>query len=67
MQLFRLQKVSTLRRDRINSDEEERQRLGYGLRTGELSVRNAVLQSDGKKLATRAHGNASTLWLMNLG
>lgn len=32
-QLFRLQNVSTVRRDRINSDEEERQRLGYEIRS----------------------------------
>ena len=74
-QLFRLQNVSTIRRDRINSDEEERQRLGYELRTGvrfagrdgDLSARNATLQSGGKKLATLTYGNAATLWRINLG
>ncbi len=74
-QLFRLQNVSTVRRDRINSDEEERQRLGYELRTGvrfagrdgDLSARNATLQSDGQKLATLTYGNAATLWRINLG
>ena len=30
--LFRLQNVSTRRRDKINSDEEERQRQGYEIR-----------------------------------
>ena len=56
-QLFRLQNVSTVRRDRINSDEEERQRLGYELRTGvrfagrdgDLSARKATLQSGGQE------------------
>src|SRR5207244_4961612 len=32
--LFRLQNVSTRRRDRINSDEEERLRQGFEIRTG---------------------------------
>ena len=31
--LFRLQNVTTKRTDRINSDEEERLRLGFELRT----------------------------------
>ena len=30
--LLRLQNVATKRRDRINSDEEERTRLGYEIR-----------------------------------
>ncbi len=32
--LFRLQNVSTKRRDKINSDEEERMRMGYEIITG---------------------------------
>ncbi len=74
-QLFRLQNVSTTRRDRINSDEEERQRLGYDLRTGvrfaatngDLSMRNATVEKDGKTLATLTYGHAATLWRINLG
>src|SRR3989304_7497690 len=32
--LFRLQNVSTIRRGRINCDEEERLRMGFELRSG---------------------------------
>jgi len=74
-QLFRLQNVSTVRRDRINSDEEERQRLGYELRTGvrfaglngDLSARTATIQRDDSTLATLTYGSAATLWRINLG
>ena len=74
-QLFRLQNVSTVRRDRINSDEEERQRLGYEIRTGvrfaglngDASARTATIRSGGKELATLTYGNAATLWRINLG
>jgi len=74
--LFRMQNVSTRRRDRINSDEEERFRLGYELKTGvrfaqrsgELSAQQAVLRAaDGAELATLTYGNAATIWRMNLG
>ncbi len=74
-QLFRLQNVSTARRDRINSDEEERQRLGYDLRTGvrfagvngDLSTRTATVEKDGGTFATLTYGHAATLWRINLG
>ncbi len=74
--LFRMQNVSTRRRDRINSDEEERFRLGYELKTGlrfavrggNISARKArVVASDGTLLATLTYGHAATLWRMNLG
>ncbi|MDP9477784.1 MAG: DEAD/DEAH box helicase, partial [Actinomycetota bacterium] len=74
-QLFRLQNVSTVRRDRINSDEEERQRLGYELRTGvrfagrdgDLSVRTAAVKAGERVIATLTYGSAATLWRINLG
>ncbi|MCP5056574.1 MAG: DEAD/DEAH box helicase [bacterium] len=74
--LFRMQNVSTRRRDRINSDEEERLRLGYELKTGVrfaqrggvASSRQAqVVSEEGELLATLVYGHAATLWRMNLG
>lgn len=74
--LFRMQNVATRRRDRINSDEEERFRLGYELKTGVrfarrggvISARQAeVLTADGDILASLVYGHAATLWRMNLG
>lgn len=73
--LFRLENVSTKRRDRINCDEEERLRLGYELRTGvrfaeydhTLSCRKAVVESDSEALITLAYGDRANLWRVNLG
>lgn len=76
--LFRLQNVSTTRRDRINSDEEERQRLGYELRTGvrfadrgdvsgDTTARTATVTKGGRTLARLTYGSAATLWRVNLG
>ncbi|MFG0319180.1 MAG: DEAD/DEAH box helicase [Planctomycetota bacterium JB042] len=73
--LFRMTNVSTRRRDRINSEEEERFRLGYEVRTavrfaerkGRPSARRADLVVDGTPEATLVYGHASTLWRINLG
>ena len=74
--LFRMQNVATRRRDRINSDEEERFRLGYELKTGirfarrggVVSARHAdLIAEDGEPLASLVYGHAATLWRMNLG
>lgn len=74
--LFRMSNVSALRRDRINSDEEERFRLGFEIKTGvrfaerggERSVLYAqLLDANGSELATLQYGHAATLWRMNLG
>ncbi len=74
--LFRLQNVATKRRDKINSDEEERMRLGYELitgvrfeETGERAspVRTANVVHDGTLLARLTYGHTATLWRMNLG
>lgn len=74
-QLFRLQNVSTVRRTRINSDEEERLRLGYELKTtvrfseheGRPSCKIATIEENGNVLATLTYGNAATIWRINLG
>jgi len=75
-QLFRMENVVTKRRDKINSDEEERLRLGYEVRTGlrfaerdgQLMCRRASVQdSNGDQLATLVYGSAATIWRINLG
>lgn len=74
-QLFRLQNVSTKRRDRINCDEEERLRLGYELRTGIrfaerggiASYQTGRADTAGSTLAKLTYGHAATLWRINLG
>lgn len=74
--LFRLENVSTRRVDRINSDEEERVRFGYEIRTvlrfaehaGERMERRAeATAADGSVLARLAYGPAATLWRINRG
>lgn len=73
--LLRLQNVATKRRDKINSDEEERLRLGYEIRSGvrfaeyggRLSVRTAEIVADGRAFGSMTYGHAATLWRINLG
>lgn len=73
--LFKLQNVSTRRRDRISSDEEERLRQGYELRTafrfsergGQVSARTAEISHAGSPIAKLTYGSAATLWRINLG
>lgn len=73
--LLRLQNVSTKRRDKINSDEEERVRLGYDIVTGfrfaemggRSSSRIAALEHEGTVLGHLTYGHATTLWRINLG
>lgn len=73
--LFRLQNVSTVRRDRITSDEEERQRRGYEVisgvrfasRKGRLSVHEATVSAGGAPLFDLAYGDTTTIWRVNLG
>ncbi|MCS7007624.1 MAG: helicase-related protein, partial [Gaiellaceae bacterium] len=72
--LFRLQNVGTRRRDRINSDEEERVRLGFELRTGIRFARRdgettriAHVAADGTAWGKLTYGGAATLWRINVG
>ena len=73
--LLRLQNVSTRRRDRITSDEEERMRLGYELLTAvrfrEQEGRQAFIQGEilsGDALLARVkYGHTATIWRINLG
>ncbi|HXF72477.1 MAG TPA: DEAD/DEAH box helicase [Actinomycetota bacterium] len=73
--LFRLQNVVTRRRQRINSDEEERVRLGFDVRTafrftapgGRPASRRATVELGDRPLATLTYSDAATLWRVNLG
>ncbi len=73
--LFRLQNVSTQRRDRINSDEEERLRLGYEIVTGvrfaephgRPARKTAEIIQDSERIAELTYGHATTIWRINLG
>lgn len=74
--LLRLQNVSTTRVERINSDEEERQRLGYEVITAvrfatsdgqPITRAGTVKGADGTDLANVTIAPAATLWRINLG
>ncbi len=73
--LLRMQNVVAKRRDRISSDEEERFRLGYDIRTGvrfvkhdgHLSHRGAEVVVKGQVIAKLTYAQAAVLWRINLG
>ena len=74
--LFRLHNVATRRRDRINSDEEERQRQGFEVVSGfRFATRNNQLSrriadatgQDGEPLAEVTYGETAQLWRINRG
>ena len=74
--LFRMQNVVTKRRARINSDEEERTRMGYDIKTGVRFAerggrpgrRVAMVEApDGTLLLRLTYGDAATLWRINMG
>lgn len=74
-QLLRLQNVATKRRDRITSDEEERTRMGYEIRSGlrfkEISgipdFRVADVMTPTGSLFKLTYGDTATIWRINLG
>lgn len=73
--LLRMQNVSTRRRDRISSDEEERVRQGFELqsgvhfesRDGRPARRRGTVRAGGEQVATLDYGAAATVWRINLG
>jgi superfamily II DNA/RNA helicase len=74
--LFRLSNVATIRRDKINSDEEERMRLGYNIQTtfrfsqrdGNITCRKAwISDSNSNNLFMLKYGHAAIIWRINLG
>lgn len=73
--LLRLQNVATVRRDRINSDEEERVRKGYALRTAfrfseaadGRACRQAAFRIGAEMVALASYAPTATLWRLNLG
>jgi len=74
-QLFRLQNVTTRRRDRINSDEEERQRQGYRIESairyseagGRTARQIATIEGADGRIGTLTYGHAATIWRVNHG
>ena len=75
-ELLQLQTVITRRRERISADEEERNRVGFELRTtyrfiprGALPGRvDAALTSEsGERLASLSYGDAAEVRITNLG
>jgi ATP-dependent helicase YprA (DUF1998 family)/very-short-patch-repair endonuclease len=74
-ELVQLQNVTARRRERITSDEEERQRIGYELKTtfrfternGELDARVAEIKAGEHPIGTMTYGDAARIWRINLG
>ncbi len=73
--MFKMQNVSTKRRDKITSDEEERIREGYDLltvirfaeRQGESLYRLAELNVDRELFARLYYGQGAEIWRINQG
>lgn len=75
--LLRMQHVYTRRRNRINSEEEERQRQGYEIQTAirfatgnggqNVTSTGEVLQPEGSTLAGLTYAPSANLWQINVG
>lgn len=74
--MFRLQNVSTRRRERISTDEEERMRSGFELKTavkfaetttGSYDQTSEVADKEGTSIMKLTFGPSATLWRINLG
>jgi ATP-dependent helicase YprA (DUF1998 family) len=67
--LFRMQNVVARVRERINSDEEERQRNGYDLKSGVAMPRQTAsrILDAGEQRVALIYGHAATVWRLNLG
>ena len=73
--MVRLQNVTAKRADRITSDEEERRRIGYEIRStfrfatvnGEPDFRKAEVKVGDRPIATMRYGDAATIWRINIG
>jgi superfamily II DNA/RNA helicase len=73
--LFRLSNVDTVRRQRITSNDEERRRVGFDIRTciefqetinGERLERASVMEATNRLLDVR-YGEGTLIWRINLG
>ncbi len=73
--LFRMQNVATKRRDRINSDEEERTRMGFDIKTalhfseklGRRNLKTCNLILDGDEKIKLSFASAAQIWRINMG
>ena len=73
--LFRMHNVSTRRRDRISSDEEERLRQGYELKTvmrfssvgGQELARSASIENGSEPMFQLIYGPNANIWRINFG
>ncbi len=73
--MVRLQNVTAKRADRITSDEEERQRIGFQIQStfrfsdvdGRADVRKSDVLLGDQRLATMRYGDTATIWRINLG